>query len=119
GSVAQLSEAVDAGTRMHAGEAAMGAAIDLGSIIANRAAVGPHRPAITFGGRTVTYGEFLDRIDRTAAELRAGGVEHGDRVGYVGANHPTFLEVLYASARIGAIFVPMNFRLAADELAYI
>ncbi|BDT89401.1 acid--CoA ligase [Nocardia cyriacigeorgica] len=92
---------------------------DLGSWIARRAASGPDRPAITFEGRTQTYGELLDRIDRLAAELIAGGVEPGDRVGYLGLNHPDFLVTLFAASRAGAIFVPLNFRLTAAELGYI
>ncbi|MEO8814778.1 MAG: long-chain fatty acid--CoA ligase [Mycobacterium sp.] len=93
--------------------------IDLGSWIARRAAAGSHLPALTFDGRTWTYGEFADRIDRLAAELAAGGVARGDRVGYVGVNHPDFLVTLFAAARIGAAFVPLNWRLTGEELAYI
>jgi fatty-acyl-CoA synthase len=93
--------------------------IDLGSWIARRAAATPHLPAITFDGHTLTYGAFSDRIDRLAAELAAGGVGYGDRVGYLGLNHPDFLATLFAAARIGAIFVPLNWRLTAGELSYI
>lgn len=93
--------------------------IDLGSWIARRAAAGSHLPALTFGGCTWTYGEFADRIDRLAAELTAGGVARGDRVGYAGVNHPDFLVTLFAAARVGAAFVPLNWRLTAAELGYI
>ncbi|GAB2743129.1 long-chain fatty acid--CoA ligase [Salinifilum aidingensis] len=93
--------------------------MDLGSWIPRRAAANPHLPAITFTGTTLTYREFADRIDRLAAELSDGGVRHGDRVGYVGLNDPAFLVSLFAAARIGAVFVPMNFRLTAPELAHI
>src|SRR5699024_7342209 len=62
---------------------------------------------------------LLERVDRLAAELAAGGVTDGDRVGYLGVNHPTFLEALFATARIGAVFVPLNFRLTARELTFI
>jgi fatty-acyl-CoA synthase len=61
----------------------------------------------------------MDRVDRLAAGLRAGGVCPGDRVGFLGFNHPAFLETLFATARLGAIFVPLNFRLTSSELAYI
>jgi fatty-acyl-CoA synthase len=93
--------------------------MDLGSWIARRAAATPHRPAITSDGRTLTYRAFADRIDRLAAELAAGGVGRGDRVGYVGLNNPEFLVSLFAAVRIGAIFVPLNWRLTAGELGYI
>lgn len=93
--------------------------MDLGSWIARRAAASPRLPAITFGEVTWTYSDFAGRIDRLAAELAAGGVERGDRVGYIGLNHPDFLVTLFAAARIGAAFVPLNWRLTADEIGYI
>lgn len=93
--------------------------MDLGSWIARRAAATPRLPAITFDGQTTTYGELAERIDRLAAELAAGGVRPGGRVGYVGLNDPTFLVTLFATARIGGVFVPLNFRLAAPEMSYI
>ena len=51
--------------------------------------------------------------------LRDGGIRAGDRVGYLGFNHPAFLETMFATARLGAIFVPLNFRLTAPELEFI
>lgn len=95
------------------------APIDLGSWIARRAAATPNLPAITFGESTWNYREFAVRIDRLAAELSAGGMRRGDRVGYAGLNHPDFLVTLFAAARIGAAFVPLNWRLTAGELGYI
>lgn len=92
---------------------------DLGSWIPRRAAINPDRPAITFGGETLTYGRFAYQIDCLAAQLRAGGVTVGDRVGYLGSNDPAFLTTMFACARAGAIFVPLNFRLTGAELAYI
>lgn len=94
-------------------------AFDVGSWVARRSLIGPDRPAITFEGHTLSYGEFADRIDRLAAELVAGGAGAGHRVGYLGPNHPAFLTTLFACARAGATFVPLNFRLTGPELAYI
>ena len=88
--------------------------MDLGSWISRKAAAGPDRPAVTFNGRTTSYREFLGQIDRLAGELAAGGVGRGDRVGYLGANHPMFLVALFAAARLGAVFVPLNFRLTGS-----
>ncbi|WP_409436181.1 acyl-CoA synthetase [Mycobacterium sp. SMC-14] len=93
--------------------------IDLGSWTSRRAAATPNLPAITYGESTWTYREFANRIDQLAAELAAGGMQRGDRVGYAGLNHPDFLVTLFAAARIGASFVPLNWRLTADELGYI
>ncbi|NNC81630.1 MAG: long-chain fatty acid--CoA ligase [Acidimicrobiales bacterium] len=79
----------------------------------------PNKPALTFEGETWTYANFADRTKKVAALLRAGGVQHGDRVAYLAFNHPTFLESMFACARLGAIFVPLNFRLTGPELAFM
>jgi fatty-acyl-CoA synthase len=79
----------------------------------------PGRKALTFEGRSWTYSELLDRVDRLADGLRTGGVGVGDRVGYIGTNHPALLETFLASSRLGAVFVPLNFRLTSTELTYI
>lgn len=51
--------------------------------------------------------------------LKAGGVGEGTRLVYLGFNHPMFFFGLFAAARLGAIFVPLNFRLTGPELEYI
>ncbi len=93
--------------------------IGLGYTILRRAALSPERKALTFEGKTSTFREFGQRILKLAALLRAGGVCRGDRVGYIGLNHPAFLETLYACSCLGAIFVPLNFRLTGPEMRYI
>jgi len=93
--------------------------ISLGNWLAKRAAATPSSRALTFEGSTLTYGQLMDRVDRLAAGLAAGGVCTGDRVGFLGLNQPAFLEALFATARLGAIFVPLNFRLTGPELAFI
>ena len=93
--------------------------IGLGNWLYQRALRTPHRKALTFKGTTRTYTELQERIDRLAGGLRANGVCHGDRVGFLGFNQPAFLETLFAAACLGAIFVPLNFRLSAPELRYI
>ncbi len=93
--------------------------ISLGNWLYQRAQRTPHRPALTFEGTTRTYAELQQRIDRLANGLRAKGVCHGDRVGFLGLNQPSFLESLFAAARLGAIFVPLNFRLSGPELGFI
>jgi fatty-acyl-CoA synthase len=74
---------------------------------------------LTFEGVTWRYAEMNGRIDRLAAALRAGGVCRGDRIGFLGFNQPAYFELLFAAARLGAIFVPLNFRLTGPELDYI
>jgi fatty-acyl-CoA synthase len=93
--------------------------IGLGNWFHQRALSSPKRKALTFEGTTWTYAELQQRIDRLASALRANGVCEGDRVGFLGFNQPAFLETLFAAARLGAIFVPLNFRLSGPELSYI
>ncbi len=84
-----------------------------------RAARAPERPGVSFKGQTWTYGEFQDRIERLSSVFAAGGVKAGERVAWLGLNHPDILVALFAVARLGAILVPLNFRLAARELQQI
>jgi fatty-acyl-CoA synthase len=77
------------------------------------------RPALSFEGRCWSYAELLDEVERLATVLAAGGVRPGLRVAYLGFNHPMFLVALFAATRLGAIFVPLNFRLTGPELQYI
>ncbi len=84
-----------------------------------RAVKSAGRTAIVFRDSAVTYGELATRIDRLAAALQERGVRFGDRLAYLGNNHPSFVETLFASTQLGAIFVPLNTRLSAPELAYM
>ncbi len=61
---------------------------------------------------------MYDRATRLAHLLRARGVRHGNRVAFLGPNHPAFLEALFATGQLGAVFVPLNTRLAVPELRY-
>lgn len=93
--------------------------IGLGHTILRRASLTPNAKALTFEGETWTCAELGDRVRRLATILRDGGVSRGDRVGYIGLNHPSFLEILYACGCLGAIFVPLNFRLTGPEIIFI
>ncbi len=93
--------------------------IGLANWFARRAARTPHRKAVTFEGETLDYAAMQRAIERTAGRLAGLGVVSGDRVAYLGLNHPAFLIAMFACARIGAIFTPLNFRLAGPEIAYI
>ena len=93
--------------------------IGLGRTILRRASLTPNARALTFEGETLTCAELGDRVRRLATLLQDGGVLRGDRVGYIGLNHPSFLEILYACSCLGAIFVPLNFRLTGPEIKFI
>ncbi|WP_405477515.1 acyl-CoA synthetase [Streptomyces sp. NBC_00009] len=90
----------------------------LGSWPARRARKTPHRTALIHGDTTVSYAALHERTTRLAHALRALGVRRGDRVAYLGPNHPSFLEALFATGLLGAVFVPLNTRLAEPELAF-
>jgi fatty-acyl-CoA synthase len=90
----------------------------LGSWPARRAAISPDRVALVFGDRTTTYAELHERVGRLASQLRAAGIAPGDRVAYLGPNHPAFVETMFATYLIGGVFVPLNFRLTAPEIDY-
>ena len=66
----------------------------------------------------VTYDQMATRIDQLAAALAANGIQAGDRVAYLGENHPAFLETMFATTSLGAIFVPLNTRLVPAEIAF-
>jgi fatty-acyl-CoA synthase len=93
--------------------------IGLGNWLYQRSLRTPHHAALTFEGTTWSYAALQQRIDRLASALRANGVCRGDRVGFLGFNQPSFLESLFATARLGAVFVPLNFRLSGPELNFI
>ena len=79
----------------------------------------PDRIALLDGEETVTYGDLLTRVRTAAARLRDAGVSEGDRVALVAGNSTLFPLVVFAVNYLGAIIVPVNFRLAEDEIAYI
>ncbi|GGS71826.1 fatty-acyl-CoA synthase [Planobispora rosea] len=90
----------------------------IGSWPARRARKTPGRVAVVHEGRRVTYRELHERVLRLAHALRDLGVRRGDRIAYLGPNHPSFLETLFAAGALGAVFVPLNTRLAVPELAF-
>jgi fatty-acyl-CoA synthase len=91
----------------------------VGSWTLRRARMSPHRTAIVHDGREWTYAQLHERATRLAYGLASLGVRHGDRVAYLGPNHPTLLESLFATGQLGGVFVPLNWRLATPELAYV
>jgi O-succinylbenzoate-CoA ligase len=89
----------------------------LGSWPARRARKTPERIAIEYGDEALTYQQLHERVLQLAHGLRRLGVARGDRVAYLGPNHPAFLETFFATGLLGAVFVPLNTRLAGPELA--
>ena len=83
----------------------------VGSWIERRARIAPDRPALIRGETRRTYGELACRVRRLAHGFRELGVRRGDRVSWLGANHPAFLEVFFASSQLGAVLAPVNHQL--------
>jgi len=79
--------------------------------IERRARVAANQAALVYGDTHRTYAELAERVRRLAHGLRSLGVKRADRVGWLGPNHPAFLEGLFASASLGAVLAPINHRL--------
>ena len=71
------------------------------------------------GDSSWTYAQFLDRCDRWSAVLQELGIVAGDRVAYLAPNTHAQLESFYAVPQIGAVLVPLNYRLTADDFVYL
>src|SRR5207247_6240144 len=79
----------------------------------------PEREAVVDGDLRLSYEQFFDRCDAWSAALQALGVKQGDRVAYIATNTHAQLESFYAVPQIGAVLVPLNYRLTPDDFAYI
>ena len=94
--------------------------MDLSDLIERNAAFTPDKAATIFEGETLGYAAFSARIAQAARALKAEfGVGRGDRVAILSLNRPDYLVLLYACARLGAILVPLNWRLAVAEQLFI
>lgn len=82
-------------------------------------AICPDREMIIFDGKRWTYAQINERVNRLANALVNLGIKKGDRIGMLQVNCNQYLETYFASAKLGAIFVPLNFRAKADELNYM
>ncbi len=81
-------------------------------------ALHPNKTAIIFEGQNTSYLKLHQKVNQACCWLQSLGIEKGDRVAVMLANCPEFLELYLACSRLGALFVPINYRLAAPELDY-
>jgi acyl-CoA synthetase (AMP-forming)/AMP-acid ligase II len=88
-------------------------------VVGDHARAQGHVVAFTFGHEDITFAELDAGANRVANGLVALGVRPGDRVAFLGKNHPLYFEAFLGAARIGAVMTPVNWRLAAPEVAYI
>jgi long-chain acyl-CoA synthetase len=96
-----------------------GADLRVADVVRERAAERPDVVAIAHGERALTYAGLHDRSSRLAQALLATGAGLETRVAYLGRTAPEVVELLFATSKIGAVTVPLNWRLAAPELAVI
>jgi len=82
-------------------------------------AICPERDCIVFEGKRWTYAQVNERVNKLGNALAKLGIEKGDRIGILHVNCNQYIESYFATARLGAIFVPLNFRAKAEELAFM
>src|SRR6202035_2099385 len=93
--------------------------INLSSFIAFHAQRTPARCALKYRGEDISYAAFDHRIRRVAGWLASHGIGADDVVAVLMKNSAAFLELVFAASHIGAVFLPINYRLSAEEVGYI
>ena len=91
----------------------------IGNVLKQRAMITPEREALISNGRIYTFNQLNERTNRMANALLNLGVKPGDRIGLLMENSSEFVEIYFAVAKIGAVLVPLNIRLAPPEQDYI
>ncbi len=93
--------------------------INLSSFLKYHAERWPDNIAIVYEDRRISYAELWERVRQLARYMTEQGIGRGDVVAAFMKNSPAFLEISFASSYLGAVFLPINYRLATDEIAYI
>lgn len=93
--------------------------MDIGTTLARNARRTPDKEAIHFGGNVYTYDQFNRKVNKLANGLLRDGVEKGEKVALLMKNSDMFMIAFYAVMKIGAVAVPVNFRLTMEEVRYI
>ncbi len=93
--------------------------MNLAELLEIAASMFPEREFIRFEGNAISYERFQERVARVAGAFIGLGVEPGDRVAVLQTNTPAVIEAMYATAMLGAVFVPLNYRARESELAHM
>lgn len=93
--------------------------VNLGSYMSQRAMLNPDKEALVCEDQRFTWSEANARANQLGYMMKKLGVGYGDRVGLLALNEPEYLEMFYGLGKIGAILVPLNYRLAGPEMEYI
>ena len=91
----------------------------VGSWTLRRARMTPDKAALVQDGRVTSYAELHRRVSRMALGLRRRGIGRGDRVAFLGPNSVELVVAMFAAAKLAAVFLPVNTRLAPPELAHV
>src|SRR5690348_4831090 len=90
-----------------------------GDIYRRNAECFPDRTAFIFEGRRVTHLEYLQRVERLASGLARIGVKSGDRLAILSQNSLEMLDLIGATALLGGILLPVNYRLSPEEIGFV
>ncbi|KQY63488.1 MULTISPECIES: AMP-binding protein [unclassified Nocardioides] len=93
--------------------------LTMGHVVRRSAKQYPNRTAIIYEGKTYTYSQYNERVNRAANALTELGIDFGDHIAILGKNSIEYLELCHASAKIGAVFGTVNWRLAPKEISFI
>ncbi len=93
--------------------------INIGEFLTRRARITPAREGLVCANVRRTYKALNDRANRLANAMKAAGIGPGDRVGLLALNEPEYFDMYFGLGKIGAILVPINYRLAGPEIQYI
>ena len=97
----------------------LGDELRVADVVREHAVARPDYVALRHRERELTYAELDERSSRLAQALLDGGVSAGSRVAYLDRTAPEIVELLFATAKVGAVTVPLNWMLAPDELAAV
>jgi fatty-acyl-CoA synthase len=97
----------------------MGMDMNIGYLLTRRALLSPEKEGLVCGPTRLTFWEMNDRANRLANTMLGLGVKKGDRVGLLALNDVEYYDMLFGLGKIGAILVPINYRLAGPEMKFI
>jgi fatty-acyl-CoA synthase len=91
----------------------------LSASVAYHARITPHRDALLYGRQRLSYAQLLVRVETVGGLLQRRGVRPGQVVALLMKNSAAFIELSLAISHVGAVLLPINYRLGAEEVAYI
>jgi len=97
----------------------MGTEMNIGYMLTRRALLNPEKEGLVCEGVRRTFSQLNDRANQLANAMTAAGVKRGDRVAVLALNEAEYYDLLFGLGKIGAIMVPVNYRLAGPEVQYI